>query len=141
MRLKTYCANNNALIPLKFRKLITCLLNAQIYQFTVLRVYGKIYQISLFTIRNWHAQIVNLRFYRFTGRSSGTMESTILRFYCFTAYRFTARLGKRRALNLRLAHRHHSSMFHLLKWSFQPSLGHFKNVRTGLLETPKQRRH
>ena len=64
----------------------------------------QIYQIYRFTLRNRHAQIVNLRLYRFTGRSAGTMEFTILRFYLFTA-----RPGKRRALNTRLAHRHHST--------------------------------
>jgi hypothetical protein len=38
------------------------------------------------------------------------MEFTILRFYCFTA-----RLGKRRALAPRLAHRHHSPFLFRLK--------------------------
>jgi len=63
----------------------------------------QIYQIYGFTLRKRHAQIVNLRIYCFTGRFSGTMEFTILRFY-----RFTARLGKRRALDPRLTQRHHS---------------------------------
>ena len=50
MWLKTYCANNNALIPLKFRTLITCLLSVQIYQFTVLRVYGKFCKFTKFSV-------------------------------------------------------------------------------------------
>ena len=50
MRLKTYCANKNALIPLKFRNLITCLLSAQIYQFTVLLVYGQVCKYTKFTV-------------------------------------------------------------------------------------------
>ena len=63
-----------------------------------------------FTLRKRHAQIVNIQIYCFTGRFSGTMEFNILRFY-----RFTARLGKRRALDLRLAHRHHSRMEQIRK--------------------------
>ena len=50
-----------------------------------------------FTIRKTHAHIVNLRFYCFTGRSSGTIQFTILRFYRFTG------LSKRRASAPRLA--------------------------------------
>ena len=99
-----------------------------LYGFAVNFVYGKflqIYQIYRFTLRKRHAQIVNLRIYRFTGRFSGTMEFTILRFY-----RFTARLSKRRALDPRLTHRHHrcrnftgplSIIIRL--WSLQSSFG------------------
>ena len=63
--------------------------------------------------RKRHAQMVNLPFYLFTGHSSGTMEFTILRFY-----RFTARLGKRRALAPRLAHRHHRRLSFVLSFFF-----------------------
>ena len=46
-------------------------INLPIYGFTPLRKILHIYQIDHFTLRKRHAQIVNLRIYRFTGRFSG----------------------------------------------------------------------
>ena len=107
--------------PLKFGKLHVCLT----HKFTNLRFYDvlRVYGIRMYTVnfanlpnlpfydRKRHAQMVNLRFYLFTGHSSGTMELTILWFY-----RFTARLGKRRALAPRLAHRHHRRLSFVLSF-------------------------
>ena len=89
----------------------TCLLSAPylpIYGFTVNFVYGKFCKFTKFTVlvcfgftlRKGHAQIVNLRIYRFVWLFSGTMEFTILRFDHVLPF-YGAPWQNRRALDLR----------------------------------------
>ena len=55
-------------------------INLPIYGFTPLRKILQIYQIDHFTLRKWHAQIVNSQIYRFTGVSrDGIYHFTVLR--------------------------------------------------------------
>ena len=64
----------------------------RLYGFTVNFAYGKFCKFTKFTVLRSESGMLRLQIYAFT----------VLRFY-----RFSARLGKRRALDPRLAHRHH----------------------------------